>query len=270
METIELRPLLTYLKIRGDRFEKFTHVIVDEAQDLRPMEWAILRLLNGGSWTLLGDLNQRRTMYSDSSWRQIAERIKCQLPVVELKQGYRSTPAITNYAAHLLEKRVDGRSTSVLGKGEPPKVIDARAQGRTAEQVALTEVTHLKLNLPVKATIAVITTDVRELQRAATQAGWERVGIRAGVDRYEKSTDDGVATVHLLTPDRARGLGVRRGGGSGTGTFHPHWSWNQDDGPVQDVVHVAHAREPLPVGQAPTGPSGSTAQSLSTAYPSAS
>lgn len=206
LETIELRPLLTYLKIRGDRFEKFTHVIVDEAQDLRPMEWAILRLLNGGSWTLLGDLNQRRTMYSDSSWRQIAERIKCQLPVVELKQGYRSTQAITNYAAHLLEKRVDGRSTSVLGEGEPPKVIDARAQGRTAEQVALTEVTRLRLNLPVKATIAVITTDVRELQRAATQAGWERVGIRAGVGRYEKSTDDGVATVHLLTPDRARGL----------------------------------------------------------------
>jgi len=87
METIQLRPMLTYLRIRAERFTSFSHVIVDEAQDLRPLEWAILRLLNGGSWTLLGDLHQRRTLFSDSSWDQIGKRIGQDLPT----QGYRST-----------------------------------------------------------------------------------------------------------------------------------------------------------------------------------
>ena len=37
----------------------FDHVIVDEAQDIRPLEWRLLKSANPeGSWTLLGDMNQ--------------------------------------------------------------------------------------------------------------------------------------------------------------------------------------------------------------------
>lgn len=206
METIPLRPMLTYLKIRAERFTKFSHVIVDEAQDLRPLEWEILRLLNGGSWTILGDLHQRRTLFSDSSWAQIGQRIGHELSGVELTQGYRSTQAIMKYAGALLDDRAGGRTSSVLGEGEPPKVIDAKTLGRSAEHVALSEVTRIRRLIESEATVAVITTDVRKLQLAAESSGWQRAGNRAGVGTYARTIDDSTATTLVLTPERARGL----------------------------------------------------------------
>ncbi len=206
LNTLELRPLLTYLNIRRGRFTKFSHIIVDEAQDLRPLEWAILRLLNGGSWTILGDLNQRRTLFTDSSWEAIGNRLDADLPVVELKQGYRSTEAIMSFAAALLDKGADSRTTSVLGDGDPPRVVDARAEGRPVEAVALTEVVRLQRALPGEATVAVITTDVKTLQRAAERAGWTRAGFNAGVARWDKRTENDLVSLHLLTPHQARGL----------------------------------------------------------------
>ena len=105
-------------------------------------------------------------------------------------------------------------------RANPPRSSTPGLKAEQRNRWRSPRLTRLRLlNLPVKATIAVITTDVRELQRAATQAGWGRVGIRAGVDRYEKSTDDGVATVHLLTPDRARGLEFDAVVVVGTGSF---------------------------------------------------
>jgi hypothetical protein len=50
------------------------HIIVDEAQDVTPLEWFLLGAINEAhAWTLLGDLNQRRSDHTLSSWRQIRE-----------------------------------------------------------------------------------------------------------------------------------------------------------------------------------------------------
>lgn len=51
----------------ADRHQRFAHVLVDEAQDLSPMQWRMLRRRGGqASWTIVGDPAQ-------SSWPDTAE-----------------------------------------------------------------------------------------------------------------------------------------------------------------------------------------------------
>ena len=57
-------PLVTQCAVSHNQMASFSfdHIIVDEAQDVRPLEWRLLATRNlSNSWTLLGDMNQRRT-----------------------------------------------------------------------------------------------------------------------------------------------------------------------------------------------------------------
>ena len=52
---------IAYTPIPGN--EKYDRIIVDEAQDVSPIEWNVLDqyLTRDGQWTLVGDMNQRRS-----------------------------------------------------------------------------------------------------------------------------------------------------------------------------------------------------------------
>lgn len=75
------RPLLSLIEWEVDRpsdFGRIGHVIVDEAQDVTALEWSLLRSISeghavakGNSWTILGDLNQRRSDHTLSSWDSV-------------------------------------------------------------------------------------------------------------------------------------------------------------------------------------------------------
>lgn len=203
----ELWPALALLKIRTDSFQKFQHVVVDEAQDIRPLEWMVLRALNAGQWTVVGDLNQRRTAFTPSSWEAVARYLGVERhDVVELEQGYRTTQQITDFASRLLGKRSRGRASAALGSGEEPRIIDARALGRTVEAAALTEAKRLA-NRHLGGRVAVITTQPGRLQAAAVRAGWERAGAKHKVGSFRRVNDDGIPLeFHLLHPNQARGL----------------------------------------------------------------
>ena len=59
-------------RARRDRSWTYGHVVVDEAQDLTPMEWhALLRRCPSQSFTAVGDLDQRRGMDRPESWTDI-------------------------------------------------------------------------------------------------------------------------------------------------------------------------------------------------------
>ncbi len=72
------------------------HVVVDEAQDVTPMQWRVLaRRTSGSSMTLLGDLAQGSFAWSARSWVDVLGwlgRSPDEATVVELGIGYR-TPA---------------------------------------------------------------------------------------------------------------------------------------------------------------------------------
>ena len=91
------------------------HVVVDEAQDIRPVEWWMLsKMFRAGTkerWSLLGDMNQRRSDFTWESWESLADLLQLsaedaeQLPKPEdLDNGYRSTREILRYAGALLPR----------------------------------------------------------------------------------------------------------------------------------------------------------------------
>ncbi|MEU3887701.1 AAA family ATPase [Streptomyces sp. NPDC029041] len=86
--------------------EGYGHVVVDEAQDLSPMECrAIARRARFGSLTVLGDLAQGTTPWAARSWRTVLAHLgKPDADVIALTTGFRVPRAVVGLANRLLER----------------------------------------------------------------------------------------------------------------------------------------------------------------------
>jgi len=86
------------------RTPSLAHVVVDEAQDLSPMECRALgRRCSTGAATVLGDLAQGTTPWAASSWASLLSNLgKPDTGVHELSVGYRVPRQILHYASSLL------------------------------------------------------------------------------------------------------------------------------------------------------------------------
>ncbi len=93
----EARDLIT-------RTPSLAHVVVDEAQDLSPMECRALgRRCSTGAATVLGDLAQGTTPWAAPSWESLLANLgKPAVGVRELSVGYRVPQQILDYASTLL------------------------------------------------------------------------------------------------------------------------------------------------------------------------
>ena len=93
----EARDLIT-------RTPSLAHVVIDEAQDLSPMECRALgRRCSTGAATVLGDLAQGTTPWAASSWAALLSNLgKPDTDVRELSVGYRVPLQILDYASSLL------------------------------------------------------------------------------------------------------------------------------------------------------------------------
>ncbi|WP_327235895.1 ATP-binding domain-containing protein [Streptomyces sp. NBC_01317] len=87
-----------------ERPEGYGHVVIDEAQDLSPMECrAIARRAEFGSLTVLGDLAQGTTPWAARSWpRLLAHLGRPEAAVVPLTVGFRVPGAVVELANRLL------------------------------------------------------------------------------------------------------------------------------------------------------------------------
>ncbi len=198
------RGLLAYIGIRAERQSRFPgHIIIDEAQDLHPIEWEVLgRLGNSGGWTILGDLNQRRTDHTFSSWDRVATLLAIedengQAPVQNLQRGYRSTAQIIHFANQLLP-REDRILYSLQQDGERPTVTRIPAAGELiGSAIGAAEDLCARVG---EGSVAVITTDALAFSRALQKRGW----LLDNADTYVWRKDD--RRLRLLPPERARGL----------------------------------------------------------------
>jgi DNA helicase-2/ATP-dependent DNA helicase PcrA len=119
---------------------KYDHIIVDEAQDVSPIEWNVLDqyLARDGQWTLAGDMSQRRSDTTYGSWQDIADHLvlgdgDSAFAVQTMRRGYRSTNPILRFADMLLPaSQRGGQSIQTVG----PHVITASV--RTAGQYVST------------------------------------------------------------------------------------------------------------------------------------
>jgi DNA helicase IV len=87
-----------------ERTPSLAHVVVDEAQDLSPMEVRALgRRCTTGAATVLGDLAQGTTAWAATTWGALLDNLgKPGVPVRELSVGYRVPRQILDYASGLL------------------------------------------------------------------------------------------------------------------------------------------------------------------------
>lgn len=177
------------------------HLIVDEAQDVRPIEWRILTqslLERGGQLSLLGDMNQRRSDWSAPSWHQLAVDLELtdeagHSTVEELNNGYRSTKQILRFANRLLPRGT--RSERALRDGPEPRVakVQPSVKIRTAVDAAVDMTSrHTGLVVLISLEPTLCSTDIRKRQwiRGRLPQSWTRDGH----------------TVVVLHPDEARGL----------------------------------------------------------------
>jgi DNA helicase IV len=175
------------------------HIIVDEAQDVSEMEWFLLQAINEAhAWTILGDLNQRRSDHTHASWKKILDVITVDVntPIRRLTRGYRSTKPILEYANKLLPR--DQRAfDSFQHGGVPPNI--AKTNARELGDVLLAEIDRLISNYPT-GTVAVITVKPEILRSALRGQGWRT--ISQDMKRWQRNG----AELAVLEPDSARGL----------------------------------------------------------------
>ncbi|MBK9370042.1 MAG: ATP-binding domain-containing protein [Deltaproteobacteria bacterium] len=94
------------LRNRSKRPLRYTHMIVDEVQDLSPVELAVLldTLDDARCATLAGDTQQHiQTTAGFSSWSELLDHLSLETTEVNtLKVSYRSTEPITSFALQVL------------------------------------------------------------------------------------------------------------------------------------------------------------------------
>lgn len=192
------------LSILGGPSARYDHVVVDEAQDVSGLEWEVIRAHNPASgWTLVGDMNQRRTDFGDSSWERLAERLLLVTtagPVVPsvIERGYRSTQPILDFAKPLLP-RGERTAQSLQQEGPTPKVTRVtRAADR--DPMAISEAERLLAAYPA-GTVAVISVDndAAGLEKALLSGGWRRSDQLGDWRKNDR-------LLALRTPETARGV----------------------------------------------------------------
>jgi DNA helicase IV len=164
--------------------EGYGHLVIDEAQDLSPMECrAIARRASFGSLTVLGDLAQGTTPWAAREWGELLVHLgKPEASVVPLTIGFRVPEVIVELANRVLDR---------LGVGVPPARSlrrDGELRIRPTLDPAAETVAAVRRALTYEGSIGVITADadvegVRGVLAAAgiSAAGVDELGARIAV-----------------------------------------------------------------------------------------
>jgi len=170
--------------IDGRRYDEFAHVVVDEAQDLSPMQWRMVARRGAyASWTVVGDLAQRSRTAEPSTWQDIAALIgRRQVQVRTLRVNYRTPAEVVDLAREVLQ-------AAGLDPALAPEAV--RATGQRPVLVRADDVDAAALDAAVDAlertagTVCVVAEDARV--RSLAEALAERV---AGEDLARLSVHD--------------------------------------------------------------------------------
>ncbi|MFA9429115.1 UvrD-helicase domain-containing protein [Egicoccus sp. AB-alg2] len=122
-----LTPQVELADVEADDYRDFAHVVVDEAQDLTPMQWRMVaRRGPYASWTVVGDLAQRSRVAEPRDWDAVARLIgRRQVAVQSLSVNYRTPAEIVEVARAVLEAAghdPDAVPTAVRAGGRRPRL----------------------------------------------------------------------------------------------------------------------------------------------------
>ncbi|MEV4453255.1 MULTISPECIES: HelD family protein [Streptomyces] len=156
------------------RTHSLGHVVLDEAQDLSPMQYrAVGRRCTTGSATVLGDLAQGTTPWATRSWDEaLAHLGKGDAVIEELTAGFRVPTDVITYASRLLPHIAPGL-TPVASVRENPGFFEVRPT--TADEQVVDACEELLRN---EGSIGLIAADARipALTEALAAAGLTYLG----------------------------------------------------------------------------------------------
>ena len=209
----EARDLIT-------RTPSLAHVVVDEAQDLSPMECRALgRRCSTGAATVLGDLAQGTTPWAAPSWESLLTNLgKPGTGVRELSVGYRVPRQILDYASTLLAVIAPELKPASSLRADPGALdlvhVPAAALDASALDRAL--VTACREACARPGSVAVIAADpqVPALGRALDEAGVEygAPGADSALALVPVTLAKGLEYDHVIVAEPARIVGAEARG----------------------------------------------------------
>jgi DNA helicase IV len=130
--------LLDELADHISRTPSLGHVVLDEAQDLSPMQLrAVGRRCSTGAATVLGDIAQGTTPWATDSWESSLEHLgKPGSHVEVLDRGFRVPASVIEYAARLLPHMAQGLGAPVSVRDNPGRLDLVPVSGDVAARVA--------------------------------------------------------------------------------------------------------------------------------------
>jgi superfamily I DNA/RNA helicase len=202
---------------------RYGHVIVDEAQDLTPMQWRmVMRRVRGRSLTIVGDLAQR-SGDTARNWTDLLPAELADAQRQDLTVNYRSPAEIhelavavlAGFAPNVVPSRAIRRAGSAP-RFEPVDDIEAALAGFVSE-----------LGVEVGGQIAVITVDAGCLHQ---RLGGELAALDAEL----------VERLRILEPNEAKGLEF-----DAVVLVEPTAIWERHGGPAQLYIALTRATRRL-------------------------
>ncbi len=187
-----------------DDIRAFGHIVVDEVQDLSPMQLRMLaRRSLSGSMTVVGDIAQATGPWAPAGWDDITRHLSPQRPprLVELTVSYRTPAEVVALAAQVLAVAAPDIAPPrpVRQSGFPPRVI---ATSRFGLSGTLADLAREEVAAVAPGRLAVLgpTVMLPELTRALDEAGL------APIDPRDPAGDGLAAGLVVLPADETNGL----------------------------------------------------------------
>jgi len=197
-------PAATLLAGPEDEIRSFGHIVVDEVQDLSPMQLRMLaRRSLSGSMTVVGDIAQATGPWAPASWEDVTRHLSPQREprLVELTVSYRTPAEVVALASKVLAVAAPGIAPPrpVRQSGQPPRVVPA---ARSELSAAVARAAREEVAAVDPGRVAVLGPPVMlpELVRALEEAGLDPV------DPRDPSGDGLAAGLVVLPADETNGL----------------------------------------------------------------
>jgi DNA helicase IV len=187
-----------------DEVRAFGHIVVDEVQDLSPMQLRMLaRRSLSGSMTVVGDIAQATGPWAPAGWDDITRHLTPQRPprLVELTVSYRTPAEVVALAAQVLAVAAPEISPPrpVRESGFPPRIVATSrfALGETLAELAREEVAAVA---PGRVAVLGPAVMLPELTR------WLDEAALGPIDPRDPSGDGLAAGLVVLPADETNGL----------------------------------------------------------------
>jgi DNA helicase IV len=192
-----------------ERTPSLSHVVVDEAQDLSPMECrAIGRRCATGSATVLGDLAQGTTPWATASWEEMLAHLgKREADLRVLETGYRVPRQILDFASRLLDHIAPGLGAARSVRHDAG-ALQVTQVGSDQLAAALAAACTDALTRPGSAAVIAADDHLPALVAALATAGlrYQTLDGEAGEDAPGEETGQVAARLSVVPVSLAKGL----------------------------------------------------------------